>query len=67
MASKNGKNNKKQVIDYSKKEKKVKDFIQIPVTNNEIIDGLVNGFEYIKTIRKFGKEYYYCKNNVSSL
>lgn len=67
MASNNKKNTKKAVVDYTKKEKKRKDFILIPVTNNEIIDGLVNDFVYIETIRKFGKEYFKCENNVSSL
>lgn len=66
MASKSS-SNKKKVVDFTKRKKKTKEFIQIPAINNEIVDGYVNRFEYIKTIRKFGKDYYYCKNNVSSL
>lgn len=68
MASNNKKNNKKAVVDYSaKREKMDKDFILIPVTNNEIVDGVVNGFVYIEKIKQFGKEYFKCENKVSSL
>lgn len=67
MASKNGKNNKK-VIDYSKKERKVKQYLLLdsslyqPDSNNAI-----DGKQVISVVKKFGKEYFKVKNNVSSL
>jgi hypothetical protein len=68
MSNNKSNNKKKVVMDFSKKEKKVKDTLLLDVNLYELVDGLVNGFVYTgKKVKRFGKEYFKCENKVSSL
>lgn len=66
MASSKSKNNKKAVVDYTKREKKTKETLLLeasvhPILDNELVDG---EFELLGEIKRYGKLYYQVKNNV---
>lgn len=63
--SKNSRVDKKNVApNWAKqKERKRKETILLPVTVFVETDGFVEGKEVIGRVKKFGHEYYLCKNN----